>query len=133
MSAPLTDAPARKPALPVVDQASVDDFIAACGRTAVLFFRGDAIRYPESADIAVILPELVAAFPGRLTAAEVAEVAERALMRRFGVAVCPSLVLARGDRTLGVIAKLQDWPSYLARIGAILAEADRPAEPELQR
>lgn len=111
--------------LPSVDETTVDDALAASaavGRTVVLFFRGEAGRWPEADDIAVILPQLIKAFPGRLTAAVVSGASERALMARFGVTVCPSLALARPDRTLGVIAKIQDWSSYVARIGALLAE-----------
>jgi hydrogenase-1 operon protein HyaE len=132
MSTSLARGAARRHALPIVDEATVGDFVAAADDVTVLFFRGDAARFPEAADLAVIVPELVAAFPGRLTAAEVAGAAEPALMARFGVLVCPSLVLARPGRCLGVIAKLQDWPSYVARIGAMLA-AEVPSATEAAR
>jgi hydrogenase-1 operon protein HyaE len=107
--------------MPVVDQTTVDQILAgAANKVAVLFFRGDAERWPESADVAVILPELIATFRGRLFPVVVASDAERLLMKRFGVTVFPSLVLARPDRILGVIAKLQDWSNYIARIDAML-------------
>jgi hydrogenase-1 operon protein HyaE len=119
--------------MPSVDTTTVDDVLAAAAdRVVVLFFRGDEARWPESADLAVVLPQLINAFPGRLTAAVVAADAERDLMRRFGVTVCPSLALARPGRTLGVIPKIQDWASYIARIGAMLADDARAATPELQ-
>ncbi|MBI5132782.1 MAG: hydrogenase accessory protein [Rhodopseudomonas palustris] len=130
MGSPLTRAAARRDVLPVVDAATVDDFIAAAGRISVLFFRGDPTRFPEAADVAVILPELIAAFPGRLIAAEIDPAAERALMPRFGVLVCPALVLARPGRTLGVIAKIQDWSAYVARIRAMLADDDAVTRQE---
>jgi hydrogenase-1 operon protein HyaE len=124
---------ARHHEMPTVDAASVDAVLAAAAdRVVVLFFRGDTARWPETADLAVVLPQLIKAFSGRLTAAVVAAEAERDLMRRFGVTVCPSLALARPDRTLGVIPKIQDWSSYIARIGAMLADDARVAEPEAQ-
>lgn len=127
MSAALaTDVACNQP-MAVVDQATIDAFLVdAAERVALLFFRGDVERWPEAADVAVIVPELVAAFGGRLAPAMVASEAERLLMKRFGVTVFPSLVLARPDRTLGVIAKLQDWSSYLARIDAMLAAEALP-------
>ncbi len=113
--------------MPVVDQTTVDGVLAgAADQVAVLFFRGDAARWPETTDVAVILPELIATFRGRLFPVVVASEAERLLMKRFGVTVFPSLVLARRDRTLGVIAKLQDWSTYVARINAMLAAEALP-------
>lgn len=134
MSGSLARAAARPnaPAPTLVDEANVDDFIARSGKIVVLFFRGDAARFPEAADLAVVLPELINAFPGRLVAAEVAAEAERGLMAKFGVAVCPSLAVVQPERTLGVLAKIQDWSSYLAQIGAMLAEVDQRREAELQ-
>ncbi|WP_346296537.1 hydrogenase accessory protein [Rhodopseudomonas sp. P1] len=132
MSGSLARAAARPNAPTLVDEANVDDFIACSGKIVVLFFRGDAARFPEAADLAVVLPELINAFPGRLVAAEVAAEAERGLMAKFGVAVCPSLAVVQPERTLGVIAKIQDWSSYLAQIGAMLAEVDQRGEAELQ-
>ena len=120
MSATRATDVAGLPQMPVVDVATVDGVLAESGRITVLFFRGDPERWPETADVAVILPELIAAFGGALVPAVVASDAEKLLMKRFGVTVFPSLVLARPDRTLGVIAKLQDWSNYLARINAML-------------
>uniref|UniRef100_Q07S96 Hydrogenase expression/formation protein n=1 Tax=Rhodopseudomonas palustris (strain BisA53) TaxID=316055 RepID=Q07S96_RHOP5 len=135
MSSSLATDVARHHEMPTVDAASVDAVLAAAAdRVVVLFFRGDLARWPETADLAVVLPQLIKAFPGRLTAAIVAAEAERDLMRRFGVSVCPSLALVRPGRTLGVIPKIQDWSSYVARITAMLADDDlRAATPELQK
>lgn len=121
MGASLAHAAVRKNALPIVDQATVDDFIAAAsGQITVLFFRGDTARFPEASDIAVVLPELITAFAGRLVGAEIAAGDEEALMPRFGVKVCPGIALARPGRSLGAISKIQDWSIYLARINVLL-------------
>jgi hydrogenase-1 operon protein HyaE len=124
MGSPLALAAARSHALPIVDQTTVDEFIAAASdKITVLLFRGDTVRFPEAADIAVVLPELISAFSGRLVGAEIAAGDEEALMPRFGVKVCPGIALARPGRSLGAISKIQDWSVYLARINVLL-EAD---------
>lgn len=124
MGSSLALAAARSHALPIVDQTTVDDFIAAASdKITVLLFRGDTVRFPEAADIAVVLPELITAFAGRLVGADIAAGHEEALMPRFGVKVCPGIALARPGRSLGAISKIQDWSVYLARINVLL-EAD---------
>jgi hydrogenase-1 operon protein HyaE len=118
----------RLEGMPSVDVADIDSLLASLGDTTlVLFFRGDPTR-AEVADIAVVLPQLIAAFPGRLQPAVVAQAAEKPLMARFGVLAQPSLALVRADRTLGVIAKIQDWSVYVARIGAMLAADDQSVQ-----
>ena len=56
---------------------------------ALLFFTGDPAQRSEAADVAVVLPELLAAFAGRLRAAIIARAAEAALAPRFRVVVLP--------------------------------------------
>ena len=132
MSAPLTRAVARRNVLPIVGQADVDDFIASApDRISVLLFRGDPVRFPDGDDIAVVLPQLIAAFSGRLVGAEIAAGDEAALMPRFGVKVCPGIALARPGRSLGAISKIQDWSVYLARINVLLDADARHLAQEL--
>ncbi|HEY0329116.1 MAG TPA: hydrogenase accessory protein [Rhodopseudomonas sp.] len=103
-----------------VDAATLDQLFASAPEIILLaFFRGDPAR-AEASDIAVVLPQLSQAFAGRLTPAVVAASAEPELMQRFGVRAAPSLALLRAGRTLGVIAKIQDWSVYLSRIEAML-------------
>jgi hydrogenase-1 operon protein HyaE len=101
-----------------VDESTIDAFLAA--DHALLFFAGDPAQRSETHDVAIILPQLAAAFAGRLRAAIVASEAEEALKGRFGVCVFPSLVVTRGGETLGVLPKVYDWADYLARIDALL-------------
>ncbi|ABD89302.1 hydrogenase accessory protein [Rhodopseudomonas palustris] len=120
MSTSLAAEDVRLDGVPTVDAATLDDlFASAPDAILLLFFRGDPSR-PEVSDIAVVLPQLSKAFAGRLTPAVVAASAEAALMQRFGVRAAPSLALLRAERTLGVIAKIQDWLVYIARIEAML-------------
>ena len=116
--------------IPTVDEHSIDAFLApAAGEPAntLLFFTGDPAQRSESNDVAVVLPELLAAFRGRLRAAVVARSAEDTLKNRFHVQVVPSLVVTRGPAPLGVMPRIRDWSDYVATLQTLLA----PAAPEM--
>lgn len=113
--------------LPEVDASSVDDFLAATGN-AVLLFTEDPKKFPESADVAVVLPELMAAHPGAFRAAVVARTAERALQGRFGFARWPALVFLRDGEPVGTITGMRDWDDFQARVAALL---DSPTRREV--
>ncbi|WIW50538.1 hydrogenase accessory protein (plasmid) [Bradyrhizobium sp. 62B] len=109
-----------------VDAATVDHFLKhadQAGAVAVLLSAGNPNRFPEAIDVAVVLPELVTAFGGRLRAAIIAPHAEQALGERFGVRVQPTLIFVAKGETLGLIAKIQDWSVYVDRINKLI---DRP-------
>lgn len=112
--------------LPEVDTASVDRFLGAAnaaGAVAVLLSAGDPARFMEAIDVAVVLPELIDAFQGRLRGAVIAHHAESELGQRFGVRVQPTLIFIANGETLGLIAKIQDWSVYVDRIAKLI---DRP-------
>ena len=112
--------------LPEVDAATVDRFLDAAdgaGAIAVLLSAGDPNRFPEAIDVAVVLPELIDAFQGRLRGAVIARASESELGQRFGVRVQPTLILVAKGETLGLIAKIQDWSIYIDRITKLI---DRP-------
>ncbi|MGA7809582.1 MAG: hydrogenase accessory protein [Bradyrhizobium sp.] len=109
--------------MPTVDVAQIDHFLTdveAAGALAVLLFAGDPVRWPEAADVAVVLPELIEAFQGRLQGAVIAQPAELALAPRFNVQVYPSLVLCRDGKVMDVIPKIKDWSVYIDRVTALL-------------
>ncbi len=115
--------------LPVVDAETLDAFLTpAAGEPqhALLFFTGDPDQRSDSGDVAVVLPELLAAFPGRYRAAVVARPAEAALKARCRVEVLPSLVVLRGASVLDVLPRIRDWSDYLDRLAAAL----RPDAPD---
>jgi hydrogenase-1 operon protein HyaE len=107
-----------------VDEHTIDEFLSAQAG-AVLFFPGDSERLAESADVAVILPELLKQFP--LTPAIVDKSAERALQRRFRFNAFPALVFLRGPGYLGAVTQVHNWREYVDEITAILAR--EPSEP----
>jgi hydrogenase-1 operon protein HyaE len=116
--------------LPMVGVAEIDDFLTGAetaGAVPVLLFAGDPVRWPEATDVAVVLPELIEAFQGRLQGAVIATQAELALAPRFNVQVYPSLVLWRNGKILDVIPKIKDWSVYVARITALLDGTLKPA------
>ncbi|WP_434623166.1 hydrogenase [Azospirillum sp. B2RO_4] len=89
----------------------------------VVFLPGHGKGNAETADVAVILPELVRALQPRLTPAVAGEAAERAILALTGMMSLPALVFLRGDRLLGSIPRVRDWDDYLQRIGEILEGA----------
>ena len=113
--------------LALVDEASIEDFLAETPEHGVLFFAGDPTERAETRDLAVILPQLLESFAGRLRGALVATDAEPALKERFCVRVLPSLVVLRGPEILGVLPKVYDWADYVVRLEAML----RPDAPAL--
>ena len=117
------DSAFRRHGLPTVDSAQVDHFLTgaeAAGAVAVLLFAGDPVRWPEAADVVVVLPELIEAFQGRLQGAVVAVQAELLLAPRFNVQVYPSLVLCRNGQVQDVIPKIKDWSVYIDRVTGLL-------------
>lgn len=93
------------------------------GREGVhaLFLTGDPLRNLETADVAVILPELARAFEGRFDCAVVAEAMEASVKEGSGVFKTPSIIFYRDGDCLGGISKVRDWDDYKARVSRFLA------------
>lgn len=103
-----------------VDTHTIDAFLALKG-DRVLFFAGDAVRFPECLDVAVVLPELQQVFPGRFSVGVARREDEDALARRFGSQRWPALVFLRDGRYVTTVAGMLDWDVYLARVAEALA------------
>jgi len=112
--------------LPVLDADSYDHFVYG-NETVVLFFCNDPVQFPESSDVAVILPELLKAFGGRLHAGLIAKPIERELQARFRFTGWPSLVFLRNGEYLGVITGIRDWQDYVQETARLLAAT--PSQP----
>lgn len=117
---PLIERLASQPGARWVDAASFDDFVAQPGDRA-LFFAGDPVRFPECLDVAVVLPELQSAFPGRFEVGVVRREDETALALRYGSQRWPSLVFLRDGRYVTTISGMLDWDVYLERVAQALA------------
>lgn len=128
MTTALVRALTERHGLPLVDEANIDAFLAQAegeSRHAALFFGGAGRS--ETSDVAVIFPEILHGFEGRLRGAVVASEAEAALKTRFHVFVFPSLAFSRGAEPIGVLPKVLDWSDYCEKIEALLD----PATPVL--
>jgi hydrogenase-1 operon protein HyaE len=113
--------------IPILDETAAEAFLDATPH-GLLLFPGDPALHAESLDVAVILPELLAAFAGRYRAAALSPQAEAGLKARFGVLLLPSLVVTRRRSVLGVLPRLLDWNVYLQRLGGFLAPASAEVE-----
>ncbi len=109
-----------------LDSANVDAFLAAPGH-AMLVFTEDPMRFKETLDIAVIVPELQRAFPQRFRVGVLLPEAARQVQVRYGFARWPALVMLKDGHYVGAIDGLRNWDEYLERMQALLAAA--PTRP----
>lgn len=121
---PLIERLVREFDLPEIGAGQADSFLEGPG-DAVLFFTEEPKKYPESADVAVILPELMKAFPGRFRAAVIARESERELQKRFGFARWPALVFVRAGDVVGTITGVHDWEEFVGAVGKMLDSPTR--------
>ena len=106
---------------------TLDAFIAGPGN-AVIFAAGDFNRLDETADVAVVLPELIGAFPNTFRVGVTRDRdTEMAVQRLYRFNAFPALVFVRDGGWLGTIQRMQDWSDYLQDIGGFLAA--EPKEP----
>ncbi len=126
MSHPLIERLTSEYGVPVIGLDDHETFISTPGMT-VLFFAGDPKRYRETTDVAVVLPELLAAFDNKLRAGLVSRDAEIELQKHYGFRQWPSLVFLRDGGYLGVISRIKNWSEYLDEIQELSqAETRRP-------
>ena len=105
-----------------------DDFVARAGMN-VLFFPGDPSTVRDATDVAVILPELVAAFGDALQPGVVTDTFGdgKTLKLKYGFREYPALVFVREGEYVGTIVRVQDWADYLVQIRDLLTAAPRRA------
>jgi hydrogenase-1 operon protein HyaE len=103
----------------LVDEHTIET-VAQPLETAMLLVAGDAVRLPEVPDVAVVAPELVKAFRGRITGLLATTASEPHMQMRFGFDAFPALVFLRRGAYLGALTRIRDWSEYMAEIPAIL-------------
>jgi hydrogenase-1 operon protein HyaE len=103
-----------------------DTFVAMSGLN-VLFFPGNPETVKDATDVAVILPELIAAFAPQLNPGVVTDTfgAGQKLKQKYGFTHYPSLVFVRGGDYVGTISRIQDWADYLSKINVLLSSPGR--------
>jgi len=95
-----------------------DAFIETPGLN-VLFFPGNPETVKDATDVAVVLPELIAAFAPQLKRKLTGE---SLFFTHF-----PSLVFVRDGDYVGTISRIQDWADYLTKINVLLSSPGRRA------
>lgn len=126
MASPLIENMIEQYGYPVLNEDSIDEFIQS-QEECVLFFTENPTRFPESNDVAMILPELVKEYGGRFSAAVIDQASQRKLQGRYGFNEWPTLVFLRNGQYLGHISRVQDWMDYIVKINQILTSEPRPA------
>ncbi len=112
---------------PMLTTESVDAF-ADGHEYSVLFFSENPNKVKEALDVAVVLPELVAAFP-QLHAAVIDRQHEKQLQGRYHFVTWPALVFLKRGEFLGSMIKIQNWDDYMQQIPQILNRQPQPVEP----
>ena len=105
-----------------------DEFVSQPGLN-VLFFPGDPKTVKDATDVAVVLPELMGVFGGKLNAGIVTDTFGDGtqLKRKYGFAQYPTLVFVRKEGYIGSLSRIRDWSEYLTAINEFLtAEPKRP-------
>jgi hydrogenase-1 operon protein HyaE len=114
----------REAGLPCVTAAELVDRAATAPVLAALF-TGDPTVSPESWDVAVVLPELLAACAG--VTGCVLDPQESALAATsYGVGKLPALVVLRHGAYLGVIEGMRDWQPFGDDLRRLLAAPVQP-------
>lgn len=88
----------------------------------VVFVPGDAARNLETSDVAVILPELRAAFQRQFDCAVVTDSVEAEVREGAGIFKTPSLIFFREGQCIGGIPKVRDWSDYVERTTHFLSQ-----------
>jgi len=109
---------------PVLNVDNFDDFIKSKNE-CVLFFTENPTRFPESDDVAMILPELIKEYGNRFSAAVIEQDSQRKLQARFDFKTWPTLVFLRKGEYLGSISRVQDWNEYIIQINTFLTEGPK--------
>ncbi len=105
---------------PVLNVDTLDEYIQS-QQECVLFFTENPTRFPESDDVAMILPELVKEYGNRFSAAVIEQDSQRKLQARYDFKEWPTLVFLRRGEYLGHISRVQDWNEYIIKINDFLS------------
>ncbi len=103
---------------------SIDAFVEGPGH-AMLVFTEDPLRVRETLDVAVIVPELMRAFPGRFRVGVLLPEAARQLQARYGFRRWPALVVLSDGKHVGAVDGLRAWDEYVKEIAQLLETAPK--------
>lgn len=129
MTFPLIDRLTEELGYPLLNADNYDSFLSE-HETVALFFTENPSRFPETLDLAVVLPELEQAFKGQFKPAVIDTSCEKQLQKNFDFKVWPALVFLRNGKYLGTLTRILDWSDYMQEIPQIL-EATPSRNPGL--
>lgn len=109
-------------AVSLVTEAGFEAFLDAEPDTlTAVFLAGDPEKKLETADVVVVLRELLGLHPGALRVGLVAPDDQSALMKTTASFAVPALVFYAGRERLEVIPKIQDWSVYAEALPRLIA------------
>ncbi|MDP1648109.1 MAG: hydrogenase [Rubrivivax sp.] len=105
---------------------TIDADIAQPGHV-LLVFTEDPMRFKETLDLVVIVPQLQRAFRGRFAVGVLLPEAARKVQVRYGFNRWPALVMLKDGQYVGAIDGLRNWDEYLEQMQVLLEAA--PTRP----
>lgn len=115
----LLDTQIAKHGIADLDAAGFQAFMDTPGNSVVLFTE-EPDKVPESWDLAVIFPDLLAAAGAKAHAGVLRPEQARAVQARFGINRMPALLFLRDGGYVGVVEGLHDWAEFVSEIHEML-------------
>jgi len=103
----------------VVEAENFESFSARAGHV-MLVFTEDPVRFKETLDLAVIVPEIERTFAGRFAVGILLPEAARQFAVRYGFRRWPAIVLLRDGHYVGAVDGLREWGEYIAEVARLL-------------
>lgn len=103
----------------LTDEQSLHSFSAQTAHT-VIFLPANPQQYPETLDVAIVLPELMKVFALQLQPAVASPDLAKTLAARYAISEWPALLFLRNGEYLGVITRMRDWDVYLRKVQELL-------------
>jgi hydrogenase-1 operon protein HyaE len=110
-------------AYPLLSQVEQLTAFAQPVENAVIFLPNNPQHYPETLDVAIVLPELVKVFQGQFKPAVADWDYAKTLAAEYAITEWPALLFLRYGEYVGSIARVRDWSVYLSKIKTLLAAA----------
>jgi hydrogenase-1 operon protein HyaE len=101
------------------DHTSFQNFIKESGNGVALLTEEPDIA-PESWDLAVIFPELLAAIGVQLRTTIIRPEGAKILQTRFGLSKLPAILFVRDGGYVGAIEGLRDWSEFVREFAEML-------------
>lgn len=125
-SYPLIDALFTRHRYTDVRPENLQAFTQRAGHVLLLFLE-DPVRYKETLDLAVIVPEIDRACAGAITVGVLLPEAAREVQPRYGFRRWPAFVILKDGDYVGAIDGLRNWDEYGIEVARLLAAA--PSRP----